>query len=190
MPRRRTIALLAVAVVLAGGVAAVALSGGLADAKTVATPLAKAGSTVKGDFVDVTVHGAELSDRRPGDFGPVADGKVYLIVHATVLDRDPDPSPSRIGEVRATVTGLLDQRDSGEDRDPRTGTTAVAFNPGVPTDVDYIWTLPASKVKDGQKFWVGVYQRKHIEQDPVFGDSALTGPQAMAVVDLRMEDSR
>lgn len=193
MPRRRPRRLLVtglIGAILIGGIGAVAAAGGFADARTVATPSAKIGAVVRGDFVDVTVHGAELADRRPGDYAPLSDGKVYLVVHLTVTDRDPQPWVSRIGEVRATVDGLLSQSDPGEPRDPRTGTGYLLFNPGVPVDVDYYWTVPDRAVKDGQRFWVGVYQRRHVPSDPVFGSSSLTGPQAMAVVDLVMKDSR
>jgi cytochrome c-type biogenesis protein CcmH/NrfF len=92
--------------------------------------------------------------------------------------------------VRATVDGFLTQSDRGQALDARDGGSYVLYNPGVPMDVDYYWTLPAGAVKDGQKFWVGVYQRRHVQSDPVFGSSSLTGVQAMAVVDLRMKDSR
>jgi hypothetical protein len=192
MPRRpgRRLVLGAVVVLIAGGVGAIALTGGLADARTVATPLAKAGAVVHGDFVDVTVHGAEITDTRPGAYGTAPDGKVFLVVHATITDRDPQPWVSQIGEVRATLDGYLTQSDRAEDQDARTGAGYLLFNPGVPTDVDYYWTLPERAVKDGQGFWVGVYQRRHVQSDPVFGSSSLTGAQAMAVVDLRMEDAR
>jgi hypothetical protein len=165
-----------------------AVFGGLDDA-TVASPeprLLAAGDTFTAPELSTTVHSARITDLAPGYSLEPDVGNTYLVVTATVMNNW-TTSTTSIGDLLQLE--WLETETHGEaDRTALVsdGSPLPQANPGVPTDVAYIWQVPVDELSPGDIVRVSIRSKTlTVDGDVTYG-SYWSSPIVAARVDVEI----
>lgn len=167
------------AIVVTGFIGAAALLGGLGD-RTVESVDVAADTVYSSELLDLTVHDARAVDALPDQYIEAKAGTRLLVVRMTITDRWDLPI-SADGYAAGVTTSLFSGKHAvvlPADTTPvglATGwyagtenSTAPVFQPGVTTEVEVAWQVPANAV-EGDTVAIALRQAtpKHFE---VFAD--------------------
>lgn len=183
-PRRRLRWVLWVLLALVAALAAIILLGGFNDVPVEKLPVAELGSTQVGNELTTTITGVHLSEKAPVTGYDLEEGKVDLVVEATLTNTTNSSSLFGFDAVRVLLDGVIDP-----DRDPpyslielRSGGGLSFLQPGLPTKVAYVWHVDSSKVAAGDKIIVGVFQRHPVADDPLFSDAQSAAAPVVRII--------
>lgn len=163
-----------------------ALFGGLDDADLSARqpPVVAAGEEIVRDEFTTTVHSARLTDVTPGYSFEPEEGFTYLVVEATVTNNglvttisfsDLLAIDSLEEPVATRIVRLIDN------------STLPQANPGVPTEIAFVWEVPEDAVAPGDTVRLTVNAKTFTRDGDVTFGSYWSDPQPSAYVELEVD---
>ena len=178
-----------VALAVVAALAAVTLLGGFNDVPVEKLPVAELGSTQVGNELTTTITGVHLSTSAPVTGYDLDEGKVDVVVEATLTNTTDRPNYFAGNAVRVFLDGVIDpDRDEPDSViELRSGGALPFLQPGLPTKVSYIWTVDAADVAAGDQIVAGVFQRHPVADDPLFSD-AQSAPEPIVRIITTIED--
>lgn len=174
--------------VAAFAAAVVAVSGGFRRAETSLStlPVTGANEVIASDAFAVTPTCAWTSDHRPGQDASQADGRRYLMLRATVVNKTPDWVAMGAYLERDVIwlpTGsgdpVLPERSQRADD----ATLGYTLGTGLPVTLDFVWELPAGMAPPARATW-GLFAREHVARSYASGEEmwAQAGPAGKFVL--------
>lgn len=179
---RRWVGGIGLAIVVAVG--AVALLGGFNDVPVEKLPVIELGTAYVGNEVTTTVTGVYLSALSPVKQYAPDDGKQWLVVEATLVNTGTQPSLFSYDDIRVLLEGVIDPAEHPYSLvDLRDGGQVPFLQPGLPVHAAFTWQVHADAVSAGDDIIVGIFERYHVADDPLFGNTGYTN--ATPVVRIR-----
>lgn len=158
---------------LVGGLAAL---GGFDEVPVQKLPEIELGERFTGNELAVQIDDIRLSPTAPVTGYDAGDGKVYLVVEATLENVTTAPNIFQSRAVRVLVDGVISGNDAPYHVvELRSGDGLSFTQPGLPTRVAYLWQVDASRIDVGDDIIVGIFERYDAPDDPRF-DDAKTSP--------------
>lgn len=165
-------------------VALIAAVGGFAETPVTKVPTISLGDVYEGRQVDSSVEGLELSAVAPG-LVLAGDGGQFAI--ATVLLTNHDDAPVPLSTIQLML--LIDDIDYVEVAQQqvlaRDLGIASVLQPGLPTEVIYLWNVPSSVSTDDAAI-IGLLESVP-DTDSPYGDGELSEPLAVRRLDVTFE---
>lgn len=175
---------------LAAVIAVVSLLGGFRDVPESKLPIIALGEPFEAEDVTTTITSVRLSPNRPGTDLEAETGSQYLLVTAILENDGLVPSSNGRSLVRVVLDGAIGADTEVDSlREVRTNSQLTFLQPGLPVEVEYAWPIAKDAAAPGDSLIVGLLTRYPIPYDPVFGDTALTQPSAVARIVTTIGDS-
>lgn len=186
--RRRLPWWLWVALAVVAAVGAVALLGGFNEVPVEKLPVVELGSTQVGNEITTKVTGVHLATTAPTSGYDLPDGKVDVVVEATLTNTTDTANLFASNAIRVLLTGVISpDRDEPSLIELRSGSAVQFLQPGLPTKVAYVWQVDSADVAAGDSIVVGVFQRHPDTENPLFPD-AQSAAEPVARIITTIED--
>jgi len=170
-------AVLAVAALVAG-------LGGFGDRVPSEVPVLELGEAWTGGELRTTVNWVSFTNVDPVSGYVLTDGEVFILVDVTLENLTDRPTIFGRDAVLIEVPDVVTAETSPDAfLEQRTGDGLLFVQPGVPVDVYFRWQVPAASVAVDDTIYLGIFERFPVADDPVFGDTAYTGPRFVARIE-------
>jgi hypothetical protein len=157
----------------------VALLGGFNEVPIEKLPQVQLGERFVGNEVALAVDDIYLSLTAPVTGYDLDEGEVYLVVEATAENTTASPNVFLNRSLRVLVEGAVGSTDAPYNVvDLRTGDGVSFLQPGLPTEVAFLWKVDERRIEPGQEIFLGIFERYDKPDDPRFDDSK-TAPVAI-----------